>query len=192
MSDHDSRFTSQFWTRILVSSQQTMLQQTGNQNTQTKQLNMFYAAPLRVYQNEEEDARWCRFFENQPHYLHVIVLVRGIDGASIDPGIWVFLRMLYPNLKTTIVLSSAETFVRHRAPAGLSVFHRMVPYENRLYTVFFAIFNCWLCWQHMLLAKLEMETRMAVLYRKALLMANQSSNLVAIAPPTNNSRYLIP
>ena len=88
------------------------------------------------YENEASDERWCRFFETRPDNSNVIVLIRGIDGASIDPGTWLFLQQRYPKSTITIAFSVSEMFVRMRAPAGSTYFYRTAVYDARLYGFF--------------------------------------------------------
>ncbi|RDL31935.1 uncharacterized protein BP5553_09337 [Venustampulla echinocandica] len=88
------------------------------------------------FDNQGADTRFCTFLSSRPEFSHVIMLLRGIDGASIDPGSWSFLQQRFPKLQFTLAISCAEIFVRNRAPDGQMYFSRTAPYDQRLYGFF--------------------------------------------------------
>ena len=79
---------------------------------------------------------WCTIFQTRPDYSEVIIVIRGVDGASIDPGSWTFLHARFPRLKITLAFSCVENFVCGRLPAGQDFFSRTDPHDTRLYGVF--------------------------------------------------------
>ena len=85
-----------------------------------------------AFENEQMENDFIRFLESRPQGSKVGLLMRGIDGASIDPGSYLFLQR-FDNLDITIAFSVAEIFVRHRLPAFQTYFTRTPVYDQRLY-----------------------------------------------------------
>jgi hypothetical protein len=68
------------------------------------------------------------------------LIIRGIDGASIEPGTWLFLQNRYPKLRIALAFTctdSTELFVRERVPEAEHYFWRSDPFDGRLYGVFY-------------------------------------------------------
>jgi hypothetical protein len=59
-------------------------------------------------------------------------LIRGIDGASIDPGSYLYLQR-FQTFEIILVFSVAEPFVRNRLPPYQTYFTRTPIYDQRLY-----------------------------------------------------------
>jgi hypothetical protein len=78
-------------------------------------------------------AKFVKFLETRPRNSKVIIVSRGIDGSSIDPGSWLYLQR-YP-LDITLTFTVAEIFVQMRAE-GLDYFSRTPVYDQRLYGCF--------------------------------------------------------
>ncbi|KAM0123463.1 hypothetical protein ACHAP3_011118 [Botrytis cinerea] len=89
--------------------------------------------PPGNFHNHLMDDAWTSFFQRQRPYSTVIVIIRGIDGASIDPGSYIMLKTLHPTLKIVMAFSVTERFVRRRLPFGQRMFFRTPRYDNRLY-----------------------------------------------------------
>lgn len=91
--------------------------------------------PEGEFENEDADRRFCEFFLDAPDHTDVLILIRGIDGATIDPGSYAFLAQRFPRLNITLIFQCTEDFVTSRAPAphGPAWFSRTVPFDNKLY-----------------------------------------------------------
>ncbi|KAE8450064.1 hypothetical protein EG329_007204 [Mollisiaceae sp. DMI_Dod_QoI] len=132
--------------------------------------------PDGEFERQSADARYCSFLDTRPDYSKVIILIRGIDGASIDPASWLFLQQRYPKLRITLAFSCTEWFVRFRVPDNENYFSRTDPYDNRLYGFFYLdeLVRCILRQaQDAKYRWLMNEWRLGKLYREALSMAYQ-------------------
>lgn len=49
--------------------------------------------------NRHCNARWIEFYRNRPDDSTVIILIRGVDGLSIDGNSWHLLHLQHPRLK---------------------------------------------------------------------------------------------
>jgi hypothetical protein len=61
------------------------------------------------------------------------LIIRGIDGASIDLGTWKQLSSDYAHLSITLAFTVVPNFVQGRLPAAQDYFTRAVPNDNRMY-----------------------------------------------------------
>lgn len=75
-------------------------------------------------------------FAGTPDYSTVVVVVRGVDGASINVDTWIGLQTRYPKLNIVLAFTCAEAYVRYRAPVDHDFFYRTDPYDERLYSFF--------------------------------------------------------
>ncbi|KAG4434138.1 hypothetical protein IFR05_010389 [Cadophora sp. M221] len=89
--------------------------------------------PLNAIRNFSDDVNFCQFFCNLPDGTTVIIIIRGIDGASIDPGSWLWLCHRFPNLRIGIVFTVTEAFVRYRLPADQTYFLSAPVHDGRFY-----------------------------------------------------------
>jgi hypothetical protein len=85
------------------------------------------------FNNEEADARFCEFLNTRPDYTTAYILMRGIDGCSIDPGSWLFLRLRYPQVRIILAFSRPEKYALASDPTQV-YFSRLDPHDGRLYT----------------------------------------------------------
>jgi hypothetical protein len=86
--------------------------------------------------NENTDRRFANTFSSMPDNSTVLVVVRGIDGASVNVDSWIGLQTRYTKLNIILVFTCAEVYVRFRAPVGHDFFYRTDPYDERLYGFF--------------------------------------------------------
>ena len=92
-------------------------------------------APLPWAQEElPTDVVWTDFFKSRPPQTSVVILVRGIDGASIYPGNWTHLSFTYSDLHVVLVFACCQSFVAARAPNNEGKFFRSDPPNGRLYS----------------------------------------------------------
>jgi hypothetical protein len=135
--------------------------------------------PAGEFDNQDADVRYCTFLDAQPAFAYVILLIRGIDGASCDLGSWTFLQQRYPRLQITLAFSCTELFVRSRVPEGENYFSRTDPYDGRLYGFFCLsrLVSSILRMSHdPKYSWLENEWRLGKQYRDALSMAHQGAD----------------
>lgn len=78
--------------------------------------------------------KWRKFFSGRPDHSYVTIVIRGIDGLSVDPGSWAWLASRYKNLKITLAFTCCERYVRKRN--GGKYFSKTEPYDHRLYAFF--------------------------------------------------------
>jgi hypothetical protein len=69
-----------------------------------------YQAVGDDFENVADDKRSIEFLRGFPDFSRAIILVRGIDSASIDPGSWLFLHQRCPKLDITICFSVNGNF----------------------------------------------------------------------------------
>jgi hypothetical protein len=93
--------------------------------------------PAGEFQNSGTDSLFCNFLNTRPDFSLVVLIIRGIDGASIEPGTWLFLQNRYPKLRIALAFTCTELFVRERVPEGEQYFWRSDPFDGRLYGVFY-------------------------------------------------------
>jgi hypothetical protein len=86
--------------------------------------------------NENADRRFSTFFADVREYSTVVVVVRGIDGASTNVDSWIGLATRYPKLNIILAFTVAEVYIRFRGPANLDFCYRTEPYDERLYCFF--------------------------------------------------------
>jgi hypothetical protein len=134
-------------------------------------------------ENELADAAWCAFFDRQVDYTTTFVVHRGIDGSSIDPGSWVFLRWRYPKLNIILAFSCSERFVVKWDP-NKTYFGRLEPHDGRLY----AFLSLSTLVDHIsgraqdaTAAWVVDQWRMGRVHRQQVSMAYQTGNVLAIS-----------
>jgi len=86
--------------------------------------------------NENSDRRFLTMVTGKPENLTIIILVRGIDGASVHILSWLGLQSMYRKLNIVLAFTCAEVYVRFRAPEDHDFFYRTEPYDERLYCFF--------------------------------------------------------
>jgi hypothetical protein len=107
------------------------------------------------------------------------MLIRGIDGASIEPGAWCFLQQRFPRLRIILAFSCTEDFVRSREPDDVQYFYRTDPYDERLYGLFpldQLVSSLTRMSQNLKYLWLENEWRLGKVYRNVLSMAFQADD----------------
>jgi hypothetical protein len=132
------------------------------------------------YENEQMDNDLVRFLESRPAGSKVVLLNRGIDGSSIDPGSFLYLQR-FQHLEMILAFSGAEIFVRMRQ--GQAFFTRTAVYDQRLYgfwtlsqlTDYLRGYT-----QDPKSTWLVQEWRLGRVYRQAISMAQQLGDPVAI------------
>ena len=99
-------------------------------------ITMDCKSPHADYLNDNAYLRFRMFFQTRPNYIRVIVLIRGIDGASINPDSWIGLQTRYPNINIVLAFSCTEDYVRFRGPVGHDFFFKTNPDDERVYCFF--------------------------------------------------------
>ncbi len=90
------------------------------------------ATPVAKLTDEDNDRNFAEFFNGCSENSRIIILIRGIDGLSIDLGGRLLLQASYPRHKVTIAFSVAPDFVDGRLLENQIFFRRTEPYNNRL------------------------------------------------------------